>query len=498
MEKYHLFLKRLYANYTIGSLVAVFGIGAVPMFMSLRINSRDFQLLLFILIVSALVMFTVETIFFFQHLKPVKTAYAMHFSKLEYNEKAVLQLYKFPKLTVFRILGPHYLGFSLPASILSYYFIQRNMLRIPLIYILFAFIAAFIIASLHALIEFYLTSGTIQREINYLQNESKSNAKSQGILIPIQSKFRLSILLTGIFPIILFLLAALVKLTEYNGMDVLNFLKWAGAILMITIFFSIMISALMAKDIEKPIQRLQHLMKEVEGQNYTVEKNHVYLDEFSNLFQGFNQMILEIKEREHNNLLLLNSFLTVLSTTLDARDPYTYGHSARVADFSRKIGMEMGLPEYEVDLLFKTALLHDIGKIGVPDRVLLKDGKLTDEEFAYIKAHPVIGEKILKQVQPISEIQQLLPGVRSHHERLDGKGYPDQLKGDDIPLFGRIIAVADSYDAMTSDRPYRKGMPHPKALAILLEGRGTQWDPEIVNAFIRCVGEAVEEEVLPA
>lgn len=491
MKKYNLFLKRLYINYLIGSFIAVFGIGAVPMFMSLNINSHDFQLLLGIIIASAFVMFMVESIFLLLHLRPIKRAYQWECSNQEFNEKAILQLYKFPKLTVFRILGPHYWSFSLTASLLSYILIEKGLLKLPPMYILFAFVAAFIIASLHALIEFYLTSSTIQQEINFIQNKRdpllESNFKPKEMLIPIQLKFRGSILLVGIFPIVLFLLAAMIKLTEYKGINVTDFLKWAGAILTITVFYSIIISKLLAKDIEKPIQRLQQMMKEVEGQHYTLEKNNVYLDEFSHLFNGFNNMILEIQERDRQNELLLNSFLTVLSTALDARDPYTSGHSVRVADFSRKIGLELGLAASEVDKLFKTALLHDIGKIGVPDRVLLKEGALTDEEFSYIKAHPVIGEKILKQVKPQNEIQNLLPGVRSHHERLDGKGYPDRLMGDEIPLFGRIIAVADSYDAMTSDRPYRKGMPHPKALTILLDGRGTQWDSDIVNAFVRCL-----------
>ncbi|MFT8319703.1 MAG: HD domain-containing phosphohydrolase [Bacillus sp. (in: firmicutes)] len=489
MKHYNLFLKRLYMNYIIGSFIAVFGIGAIPMFMSLRINFENFQLLLFILIISAVVMFTVESIFFFFHLKPIKKAYLFRFSNQEYNEKAILQLYKFPKLTVYRILGPHFLGFSLTSSLLFYFFVRKNMLHFPPIYLLFGFIAAFVIASLHALIEFYLTSGTIQQEVKYLQNNSRFQMKFEirpnGFFIPIQLKFRLSILLVGIFPIILILLATLVKFSEYNGMDVKSFLQWAGGILAISVCFSTIISKLMAKDIEKPIQQLQQLMTEVEGQNYEIEKNIVYFDEFSNLFQGFNKMIIEIQERENNNQLLLNSFLTVLSTALDARDPYTSGHSVRVADFSRQIGMELGLSIIEVNKLFKTALLHDIGKIGVPDRVLLKEGALTEEEFAYIKAHPVIGEKILKQVKPENQILYLLPGVRSHHERFDGKGYPDGKKGNDIPMFGRIIAVADSYDAMTSNRPYRKGMPREKALSILLNGRGTQWDSEIVNAFIR-------------
>ncbi|NOU73133.1 HD domain-containing protein [Paenibacillus sp. LMG 31458] len=133
--------------------------------------------------------------------------------------------------------------------------------------------------------------------------------------------------------------------------------------------------------------------------------------------------------------------------------------------------------EQELDLLNKTALLHDIGKIGVRDDVLLKESRLTNEEFEQIKLHPVLDESILKQIEPAEAMAPLLPGVRSHHERYNGGGYPDGLKGLDIPEFGRIIAVADAFDAMTSDRPYRKGMPIEKALAILAEGKGTQWDP---------------------
>ncbi|MCL6585462.1 MAG: HD-GYP domain-containing protein, partial [Anoxybacillus sp.] len=147
-------------------------------------------------------------------------------------------------------------------------------------------------------------------------------------------------------------------------------------------------------------------------------------------------------------------------------------------------GKRLRLPEEQLQKLYKSAILHDIGKIGIPDAVLLKDGRLTDEEFAWIKKHPVLGENILRQVQPIEEVKDLLPGIRSHHERIDGKGYPDGLKGEQIPLFGRIIAVADAFDAMTSDRPYRKGMSVETAVSILLSGKGTQWDAEMVDHFV--------------
>ena len=149
-----------------------------------------------------------------------------------------------------------------------------------------------------------------------------------------------------------------------------------------------------------------------------------------------------------------------------------------------RIGERSGLSAHDLDQLNKSALLHDIGKIGIRDDVLLKEGKLTEAEFDQIKLHPVLGEAILKQIQPCQTMAPLLPGVRSHHERFDGHGYPDGLSGEEIPLFGRLIAVADAFDAMTSDRPYRKGMPVEKALAILEDGKGTQWDPVFVTLFL--------------
>ncbi len=149
----------------------------------------------------------------------------------------------------------------------------------------------------------------------------------------------------------------------------------------------------------------------------------------------------------------------------------------------------MRLSQPKISLLRKTALLHDIGKIGIEDDILLKSGKLTEREFNRIKEHPVLGENILKQVKPLTTIAAMLPGVRSHHERMDGLGYPDQLKGEEIPLFGRIIAVADAFDAMTSNRPYRYAMPPSQAINIIAEGAGTQWDEVCVDVFLKIMEE---------
>ena len=172
-----------------------------------------------------------------------------------------------------------------------------------------------------------------------------------------------------------------------------------------------------------------------------------------------------------------------LTAAIDAKDAYTFGHSERVARISVELAREMGLAADEVSDIYLAGLLHDIGKIGIRDSVLGKPGKLTDEEREHINQHPKIGYRILSG---LAAIKHLLGGVLYHHERFDGGGYPEGLPGDKIPQLARIIAVADSYDAMSADRPYRAGMPHEKVESIIHEGSGTQWDPVVVEAFGRC------------
>lgn len=183
---------------------------------------------------------------------------------------------------------------------------------------------------------------------------------------------------------------------------------------------------------------------------------------------------------------LLVGVMRTLINAIDAKDAYTCGHSDRVALFASKIAKAMNLDAIECQRIYMAGLLHDIGKIGVPDGVLCKPGKLTDEEFEQIKAHPEIGYSILKHVK---QLEYVLPGVLHHHESLDGSGYPHRLKGDEIPLYGRILAVADAYDAMTSTRSYRKAMPTEKAEEIIQRGSGIQWDPPIVEAFLSVIDE---------
>ena len=180
---------------------------------------------------------------------------------------------------------------------------------------------------------------------------------------------------------------------------------------------------------------------------------------------------------------LLVGLTRSLTAAIDAKDAYTYGHSERVARAAVELGRELGLQEDELSDIYLTGLLHDIGKIGVRDDVLTKRGPLTDEEFKHIQQHVVIGHRILADLHAI---EHLLPGVLYHHERYDGKGYPEGLQGDTIPLLARILAVADSFDAMSTSRPYRTAMPLERVDQILREGGGTQWDPLVIDAYSRC------------
>ncbi len=194
----------------------------------------------------------------------------------------------------------------------------------------------------------------------------------------------------------------------------------------------------------------------------------------------------ELINQFHNEKIVSNEHLldvvSSLVNTIDAKDSYTKGHSSSVSRYSEALARAINLPANEVERIKLGALLHDIGKIGIPEQVLKKPTKLTDEEWAIMKQHPVIGaDKVLK---PNKSLHDLIPIVKYHHEHIDGSGYPCGLIGDEIPLSAKIVAVADAYHALISDRPYRKGLSVNKACEILKMGAGVQWDKELVRQFI--------------
>ena len=205
----------------------------------------------------------------------------------------------------------------------------------------------------------------------------------------------------------------------------------------------------------------------------------------SSVFLANNMLYADLQD-------LLMGVLHALTATIDAKDPYTCGHSRRVAMISKRLAEKCGLAPAKVQQIYLAGLLHDIGKIGVPESTLCKPGRLTDEEYELIKRHPGIGAKILGGIRQLDDV---ILGILCHHERLDGKGYPQGLKGDEVPLDARIIGMADCFDSMTSDRIYRSAMPLEAVVEEIRRNAGTQFDPDVVEKLLSLDLTAFVEEL---
>ena len=248
-----------------------------------------------------------------------------------------------------------------------------------------------------------------------------------------------------------------------------------------TALATIVIGLALADRITRPIDELVGSMAIVSAGDYSRRVTVQSEDEIGYLARSFNAMAgaLQTQAREREEAYFRN--LEALARAIDARDPYTYEHSARVAAISEVLAAGLGMSAADVTTLRRAGLLHDIGKIGVPDRILGKTTPLTDEEWGIIRQHPVIGYDMLKD---IPFLQPSLDAVRHHHERWDGEGYPDRLSGAQASTFARIVTLADAFDAMTSDRPYRKGFSFQFAARTIVSEAGKQFDPAVVDAFL--------------
>ncbi|WP_226676391.1 HD domain-containing phosphohydrolase [Mesobacillus jeotgali] len=493
METFLKFRKQLLLNYLLGSSFAVLGVGGVFIFLTLTLSAIEFIVMAVIIGISFFFMIIIEYFAFSKDIKPILKVYEEESLSLNTLRIAFFRLHNFPILTFKRIMGPHLIGISAPAVILAIIFIHIELLSIPFTFVFFAMIGAILVAGMHSIIEFFLTIKAIQPLLKELSKTAEKRFNDSLSLegknvISIKRKFQLSFLYISVFPILLFGLATQVKLDILRS-SVQSYWSWAALIILIGLAFAYFGSKLLFLDVHQPIIQLQNSMKNIQEGNLTTKTAELYSDEFAGLVNGFNHMVDAINSRDKQNQLMFESFLESLSAALDARDPYTAGHSGRVAAYSFLIGDKFGLSGYELSLLKKSAILHDIGKIGIADKILQKDGKLSDEEFAEIKRHPVIGANIVQQVQGFTDMDAVIEGIMFHHERYDGRGYPKGLSGETIPLFGRIIAVADAFDAMTSNRPYRRGMAFDKALTIIENGRGSQWDPEFASIFVELMRE---------
>ncbi|MEZ4272035.1 MAG: response regulator [Myxococcota bacterium] len=221
---------------------------------------------------------------------------------------------------------------------------------------------------------------------------------------------------------------------------------------------------------------------------YSLRKNHFFTEgqrKGLSIFAARAASAIDTARMYGNLKETFTQTMESFARALEAKDNYTHGHSDRVAMYSRWIAETVGLPEAECECIEQGGLMHDIGKIGIRSADLNKPQKLTEEEYKMFQSHPVVGRRI---IEPIAFLANLIPCVYHHHESYDGKGYPEGLGGKDIPREARILTVADSYDAMTSDRPYRKALPHDVAIAEFKRCAGKQFDPEAVEAFLECIG----------
>ena len=270
-----------------------------------------------------------------------------------------------------------------------------------------------------------------------------------------------------------------------TGVTELN--RQALAFVTIVVLVAIVVGYFFAVGISGPIRGLAASSRAISRGEFHQRSPVRGALEISELAENFNKMAGDIEEfierlkeaAEENRELFIGS-IRMLAAAIDEKDPYTRGHSGRVAKYSTLIGQELGLSTEELDKLRISALLHDVGKIGVEDRVLKKPGALTPEEFGLMKQHTIKGANIMR---PVSQLKEVLPGIELHHEHVDGRGYPYGLQGQQIPLMARIIGVADTLDAMTTNRPYQTAMDLDFALERIRSLTGTKFDEVVVNAL---------------
>ncbi|HJU55686.1 MAG TPA: HD domain-containing phosphohydrolase [Pyrinomonadaceae bacterium] len=252
--------------------------------------------------------------------------------------------------------------------------------------------------------------------------------------------------------------------------------------------FALLIGFFFAKKLTQPVQELAAGAHRIASGDFSQRIQVSSGRELSELGDSFNQMtdqverfIGDLQRAADENRELFLGTVKALAAAIDGKDPYTRGHSERVARFSVAIAQGLDLPDDEIEKIRISALLHDVGKIGIDDNILKKPASLTDEEFAIMKQHPQKGYKIMSQIPAMKEF---LPGMYMHHEMIDGRGYPQGLKGDEIPMQARIVSVADTFDAMTTDRPYQRAMKFDDALGRIKDFVGTRYDERVVASLI--------------
>jgi putative nucleotidyltransferase with HDIG domain len=264
----------------------------------------------------------------------------------------------------------------------------------------------------------------------------------------------------------------------------------AAAATALLVLLALVVGALAARWVSRPIQRLTETSHEIAEGNFGRRMEARGLPaELSDLAHDFNRMsghvesyVSRLREAARVNRELFIGSIRAFAAAIDAKDPYTRGHSERVAILARTIARHLPLSEEALQTLWIAALLHDVGKIGIEDGILRKVGQLTADEFEQMKGHTVIGAEIMSSIE---QLREMIPVIRWHHESWNGRGYPDGKRGEEIPLFARIVAVADTFDALTTNRPYQEAYSLDEAIAIITKLTGSRFDAKVVTAFLR-------------
>jgi len=274
--------------------------------------------------------------------------------------------------------------------------------------------------------------------------------------------------------------------------DVIEMQRTARLLALVAVLLSIGVSIFAARRITNPLQVLTQSSRALARGDFSQRVNLASRTEIGELAQTFNTMsdelehfVEDLKRAADENKELFMGSIQMLAGAVDEKDPYTRGHSDRVTRYSLLIAKEMNQPESFLEILRVSAQLHDVGKIGIEDHILKKPGALTEEEFEVMKTHTTKGANILR---PVTQLAEMLPGIELHHEALDGRGYPYGLQDEQIPLLARVIAVADTFDALTTNRPYQQAHTPEQALQIIKSIAGKRLDPKAVEALLAVYG----------
>ncbi len=260
---------------------------------------------------------------------------------------------------------------------------------------------------------------------------------------------------------------------------------------LVGVLLSAVLSVYIARRVARPLRQFDQAAMSIARGKFGVQVEVGGETELGDLARTFNYMSAQIEAYDHETQRLYEDVeagyletMVALANSIDSKDSYTRGHSQRVAEMAVEIGRELKLTPRELKQLRYGGILHDIGKIGIVEAILLKKSTLTDDEMKVMRQHPTIGDAI---IQPVSFLKEIRAAVRCHHEWWNGTGYPDGLKGEKIPFIARVVSVADTWDACTTTRPYSRALPEDQALAVMERLRGTHLDPSILDAFLKVI-----------